>query len=74
VIHHIGVCYAEKKSKKATIDYETLFRSEPKKSEDEWFCGLSALMLEDDPSAPPKALPGGRQGPQHAAAAPAATV
>lgn len=43
--------------KKATIDYEELFRSEPKKSEDDWFCGLSALMLDDDPSAPLKVLP-----------------
>jgi hypothetical protein len=46
-------CAAEKK--KATLDYEELFRSEPK---DAWFSGLSALMLEDDPSKPDKAVAG----------------
>lgn len=45
------------RKKKATIDYDELFKSEPKKSEDDWFCGLSALMLEDDPSRPLKVLP-----------------
>jgi hypothetical protein len=52
------VACAEKGKKKATIDYDELFRSEPKKSEDEWFSGMSALMLEDDSSAPGKTLPG----------------
>lgn len=49
--------------KKATIDYDELFRSEPKPDENAWFSGMSALMLEDDPDAPAKALPGGQQRP-----------
>lgn len=51
------------------MDYEELFKSEPKKSDDEWFFKITALGLDDEPPEQPAASAAGAVGEQAAAAA-----
>jgi hypothetical protein len=46
---HVHCPQAESKKKQPQrVDYESLFESEPKRSEDDWFIGITAMDLNDD--------------------------